>query len=91
MARTWMDAEFVTSVLNFWNISSPRQCLLTGKPLAGRVVQHLCIFVGCVVTDQTTDLEACWQGRGVYAVSSPDPMISQVVGRGFLHCYLQFA
>ena len=56
VARTCTDAEFVMSVLNFWNISSPWRCLLTGKPLAGKVVQHLCVFVGCIVAGQTTEL-----------------------------------
>lgn len=93
MARTCIDAEFVVPMLNFLNILSPWWCFLTSKWLVGRAVQHLCIFVGCTVADQTTELTWKPAGKGgwVYTESKLDPVISQDVARGFFfHCYLQF-
>lgn len=85
MARTCIDAEFVVPMLNFLNIMSPRWCLLTSKWLVGRAVQHLCIFVGCTVADQTTELTWKPAGKGgrVYTESNLVPVISQDVVRGF--------
>lgn len=51
-----MNEEFVLFVPNVCNISSPWWCLLTGKLLAGRVIQHLYIFAGCLIADQTMEL-----------------------------------